>query len=141
MKAISPMIATILLIAFTVAVGGILSVWFSTTTTSQTGITGAAAQNYTRCGGASINIESAGSTIIRFSNPSLQTVSSIQFLATDGANSWLITPTTTSLTTANATTQAWVKGTNTTLTATGLCLSSVPVGGRCDNTMSCWTVS
>ncbi|TAL47764.1 hypothetical protein EPN87_02145 [archaeon] len=141
MKGISPMIATILLIAFTVAVGGILSVWFSTTTTSQTGITGAAAQNYTRCGGAAINIQSVSSTLIRFSNPSIQTISSIQFLATDGSNSWVVTPNMTSLTASNFTTVAWTKGTNITLTATGLCLSSVPVGGRCDNTMSCWTGS
>ena len=36
MKAISSMIATILLIAFTVAVGGILSVWFTGLATTQT---------------------------------------------------------------------------------------------------------
>jgi flagellin-like protein len=141
MKGISPMIAVILLIAFTVAVGGILSVWFSTTTTSQTGITGAAATNYTRCGGAAINIDSASSTLIRFSNPSVQTISSIQFLATDGTSSWIITPTNTSLASGLAATQAWTKSANVSLTATGLCLSSVPVGGKCDNTMSCWTVS
>jgi len=42
-KGISPFIATILLIGFTVAVGAILSVWFTTFTRTQTtGITGAA---------------------------------------------------------------------------------------------------
>ncbi len=36
MKGISPMIATVLLLAFTVAVGGVLSIWISGLTTSQT---------------------------------------------------------------------------------------------------------
>jgi len=36
MKGISPMIATVLLIGFTVAVGAILAVWFSTYTKTQT---------------------------------------------------------------------------------------------------------
>jgi flagellin-like protein len=36
MKAISPMIATVLLIGFTIAVGAILSLWFTTFTRTQT---------------------------------------------------------------------------------------------------------
>lgn len=36
MKAISPLIASVLLIAFTVAVGGVLSVWITSFTTSST---------------------------------------------------------------------------------------------------------
>jgi flagellin-like protein len=35
-KAISPMVATVLLIGFTIAVGAILSVWFTTFTRTQT---------------------------------------------------------------------------------------------------------
>jgi flagellin-like protein len=43
-KAISPMVATVLLIGFTIAVGAILSVWFTTFTRTQTAsITGSAA--------------------------------------------------------------------------------------------------
>jgi flagellin-like protein len=42
-KAISPMVATVLLIGFTIAVGAILSVWFTSFTRTQTsGITGGA---------------------------------------------------------------------------------------------------
>jgi flagellin-like protein len=36
MKGISPMIATVLLIAFTVAIGGIISIWLTTYTTTTT---------------------------------------------------------------------------------------------------------
>ncbi|MEM5854631.1 MAG: archaellin/type IV pilin N-terminal domain-containing protein, partial [Candidatus Aenigmatarchaeota archaeon] len=42
-KAISPMIATILLVAFTVAVGGIISVWLTGFTRTQTASAGAGA--------------------------------------------------------------------------------------------------
>jgi flagellin-like protein len=43
MKAISPMIATVLLIGFTIAVGAILSLWFTTFTRTQTtAVSGAA---------------------------------------------------------------------------------------------------
>jgi flagellin-like protein len=43
-KAISPMVATVLLIGFTIAVGAILSVWFTTFTRTQTaGVSGAGA--------------------------------------------------------------------------------------------------
>jgi len=42
-KAISPMIATVLLIGFTIAVGAILSIWFTTFTRTQTtAVSGAA---------------------------------------------------------------------------------------------------
>jgi len=43
MKAISPMIATVLLIGFTIAVGAILSLWFTTFTRTQTTAVGAGA--------------------------------------------------------------------------------------------------
>ncbi|MEM5879443.1 MAG: archaellin/type IV pilin N-terminal domain-containing protein [Candidatus Aenigmatarchaeota archaeon] len=42
-KAVSPMIATILLIAFTVAVGGIISIWLTGFTRTQTAAAGAGA--------------------------------------------------------------------------------------------------
>ncbi len=58
MKGISPLIATILLIAFTVAVGGLLSVWFSTLTTSQTQTVQAGSDALASCATTSISIDS-----------------------------------------------------------------------------------
>jgi flagellin-like protein len=43
MKAISPMVATVLLVGFTIAVGAILSLWFTTFTRTQTAAVGAGA--------------------------------------------------------------------------------------------------
>jgi flagellin-like protein len=49
MKAISPMIAVVLLIAFTVAVGGIISVWLTGFTRTATGGTESRTEALTRC--------------------------------------------------------------------------------------------
>ncbi len=54
MKAISPMIATVLLIAFTVAIGGVLSLWLSTLTSTQTGTVGTQGTNLAKCAGSSV---------------------------------------------------------------------------------------
>jgi len=48
-KGISAMIATVLLIAFTVAVGGILSIWLTSLTNTQTESTGTAAERQVLC--------------------------------------------------------------------------------------------
>lgn len=56
MKGISPLIATILLIAFTVAVGGLLSVWFSSLTTSQTQTVQAGSDALANCATTSLSI-------------------------------------------------------------------------------------
>jgi flagellin-like protein len=57
MKGISPMIATVLLIAFTVGVGGIVSVWFSSLTSSQTGTVSSTAEKSAKCDGSSLLVE------------------------------------------------------------------------------------
>jgi flagellin-like protein len=49
MKGISPMIAVVLLIAFTVAVGGIISVWLTGFTRTTTGGTESRAEALSRC--------------------------------------------------------------------------------------------
>jgi flagellin-like protein len=64
-KAISPMVATVLLIGFTIAVGALLSVWFTTFTRTQTtSITGSAACH---AGNVKIfsNVTTTGSSAVR----------------------------------------------------------------------------
>jgi flagellin-like protein len=56
-KAISPMIATVLLIAFTVAVGGILSLWLTSLTSTQTTTTGSAAEKQVLCARSVLSID------------------------------------------------------------------------------------
>jgi len=56
-KAISPMIATVLLIAFTVAVGGILSIWLTSLTSTQTTTTGSAAEKQILCARSVLSVD------------------------------------------------------------------------------------
>ena len=56
-KGISPMIATVLLIAFTVAVGGILSMWLTSMTSTQTTTTGSAAEKQILCARSVLSID------------------------------------------------------------------------------------
>ncbi len=57
MKAISPMIAVILLIAFVVAIGGLISVWFSTLTSSQTGTIETSADALAKCASSTLSVD------------------------------------------------------------------------------------
>ncbi len=57
MKAISPMIAVVLLIAFSVAIGGLVSVWFSTLTSTQTGIVQSGAENLAKCATSTLAVD------------------------------------------------------------------------------------
>ena len=56
MKAISPMIAVILLIAFTVAIGGILSVWLSGLVSTQTSTVSSGSDKQIKCAGSALRI-------------------------------------------------------------------------------------
>ena len=67
MKAISPMIAVILLIAFTVAIGGILSVWLTGLQQQQTTATGEYAEKVAKCAGVSLAIENISDTLFQVS--------------------------------------------------------------------------
>lgn len=56
MKGISPFVAAILLIALTVAVGGLLAGWFSTLTSSQTQTVSATSEQLAKCASSSLSI-------------------------------------------------------------------------------------
>jgi len=75
MKGISPMIATVLIIAFTIAVGGIISVFMTNLTKTQTGEAEKSAAGTAECAGAYIDILNvstgvAGSNNLLVLNPS-----------------------------------------------------------------------
>ena len=67
MKGISPMIAVILLIAFTVAIGGILSVWLTGLQQQQTTATGEYAEKVAKCASVSLAIENISSSVFQVS--------------------------------------------------------------------------
>jgi flagellin-like protein len=75
MKGISPMIATVLIIAFTIAVGGIISIFMTNLTTTQTGEAERSAAGTSECAGSYIDVinvsaDTSGRDNILIHNPS-----------------------------------------------------------------------
>lgn len=60
MKGIDPLVATVLLIAFTVAVGGIISIWLTGFTQTQTAAVGSQASTSITCSNGGISLSSLG---------------------------------------------------------------------------------
>jgi len=95
MKGISPMVATVLLLAFTVAVGGIISVWLTGMTRTQTaGVTTAAQCASTRLDmAADLFGNTTGGLIIRYTNLGPEVVYPKNITVTCGAITGSSTPT------------------------------------------------
>ncbi|MEM7821409.1 MAG: archaellin/type IV pilin N-terminal domain-containing protein [Candidatus Aenigmatarchaeota archaeon] len=148
MKGISAMIAVVLLIAFTVAVGGLISVWFTTFTRTTTSGVEAATTNQTRCAGAYIKVDSVKSlgdyvgidntnTTVIYSNPSPHTISSISIISNGGES---FVGTTTSLEPSGIGKSYLNLSSGTSVILKGLCLASVPVEGSCKVGEVCWQI-
>jgi flagellin-like protein len=151
-KAISPMIATILLIAFTVAVGAIISVWL----TGYTRTTGAAVSGVTedqiKCSGTYPNILMVTDNAMLVSNPGSEMITNLRCLAGNGSALWpgIQGSFNTSLSPGNMTAFYWSNSTGskevydsgfgTRVICSGLC-RSIGVTGECNLGQSCWKVS
>jgi len=98
MKGISAMVATVLLLAFTVAVGGIVSVWLTGMTRTQTaGVTTAAQCASTRFDmTADLFGNTTGGLIIKYTNLGPEVVYPKNITVTCGAITGTATPTETS---------------------------------------------
>lgn len=128
------MIATVLLIALTIGIAGIVSIFASSLTTSATGVASNQSTAVTKCAGAWINVYSAQSSVVVFSNPNPQTLTGLTLVAADGktvSGSSSLAPGATS-------TISWTQGTNTSVKVTGLCQTLVTVEGKCSVTDQCW---
>jgi len=135
MKGISPMISVVLLLAFTVAVGGILSVWLSGFTRTAAAGVESTATNQTKCAGTYIDVVSVTSNAITLTNRGSQTISVIQCFAGDGSN--ITGVATASLAAGASTAGTWTRGTNTSVVCSGQCLN-IGVTGDCESGESCW---
>jgi flagellin-like protein len=149
-KAISPMIATILLIAFTVAVGGIISIWMTgyTRTTGQS--VSSATENQTACISSypDIVLVTTNATIIM--NRGSENITDVTCFAGNGSALFpkidIIVPGGSNSTFwANSTGSptpyvTGVTGFGTKVTCTGKC-RSIGVSGECKSGQSCWTIT
>jgi flagellin-like protein len=134
-KAISPMIATILLIAFTVAVGGIISVWMTGYTRTVGQSVSSATENTTACIGTYPNVISVTSNAILVMNPGSENITGLICYASNGT---ALTPETTILVPGNITSISWTR-TGSSIVCTASCRNNTGVSGECKSGQSCWT--
>jgi len=130
------MIAAILLVAFAVAVGGIISAWMTSFTRTTTGTVSSLTENQTKCAGVYIAIDAVTNSAIIFHNPSAEPLSNIYVYAGDGTTvaSGL------SLSAGASHSVPWTAGSNTSVYITGTC-RNIGVSGSCERGQDCWKVS
>lgn len=134
-KGISPMIAVVLLIAFTVAVGGIMSVWMTSFTTSTTGSVDSAATNQTRCSGTYIDVISVSSSAVIITAKGSQSMYDISCYTDIGGNVTNITSV--DLAPGASFAAIWERGDAGSVICTGTCLN-IGKTGECKSGQSCW---
>jgi flagellin-like protein len=141
MKGISPMIAVVLLIAFTVALGGVLSVWLTGLTTTQTQQVTNQSSSQVKCS-PSLQIDrvdnTSGSVNVTFSNPSQLTISGI-VASVILPNASIYSTSAGSLTSgsANWTNTGTYVVVPTMVRVSGTC-SGLPVTATCKSSEICW---
>jgi flagellin-like protein len=138
MKAISPMVAVILLIAFTIAIGGIISVWFTGLVRITGGPAEAAAEKVSKCAAAWISVDEVNATANRViaSNPSTLDITKVTIVL-DGTT---VSPSDTELKAGQTKKYDVTIGGNTTVIVKGLCLGEVPKEGKCSTGDVCWKI-
>ena len=138
------MIAVVLLVAFTVAVGGILSLWLTSYTTSTTGNVETATTNQTKCAGSYIDVISVDNDAILISVRGSETISSITCAAGGNTSVWgmgNLSPGGINSTRwqNNQTQGSYETGFGTNIICTGICLN-IGISGECKSGQSCWRV-
>ena len=144
MKAISPLIAVVLLIAFTIGIGGLVSIFVTGLTTTSTGITSNQSEALTRCAGAWLDVFSVTNTTVIYSNPNSQTITNPIIVFSNGNT---LVGTDTSLTPGESTVTSVSTGlscgactVNTSIFVRGQCQTAVLVQGKCTSSDACWDV-
>jgi len=146
MKGISPMIATVLLVAFTVVLGGIIMLWFTSVTRTTSVGAESQVEAIRRCSGANfqiLSVDSAGNkvTVVHFGSgltvyPIIATVGS----AIVPLSGWSA-PSTSPITSGGTSTFNVSIGTNTTVKVTALCeygVVNTTVEDTCTTPEACW---
>jgi len=140
MKGISPMIATVLLVAFTVAVGGILMLWFTSVTRTTTSAASTQIEANTKCAGI-------------FSIPSVNSADNKVYVAVGGSGlkvyplfatvgSTVVTLTSGPISSGTYGSITVTIGGNTSVKITGACEyggANVTVEASCTKPESCWS--
>ena len=154
------MVAVVLLIAFTIGVGGLIFTFSTGLTTTSTGITSNQSEALARCANVRIDVYRITNTTVAYSNPSSQTITGLVILfgSSSGTYTGVTTPdvSLTSgesnvtyitnstgeaiLTTVATGIQPGGAAGNTSVIVRGQCQTLVLVQGKCTSSDACWDV-
>jgi len=142
-KGISPMIAVVLLVAFTVAVGGILSLWLTSYTTTTGESVGNATTDQIKCSAVRLDITVENGTF-QLLNPSSQTIQNVICYSANGTDWQLGTISPGSMNVSSWNNNQTRDGSYSTahgssIQCSGRCLT-IGVSGECRSGQSCWNV-
>ncbi len=135
MKGLSPIVATIVLIAFAVAIGGLVSIWLTGFASSTTEFTSQRGDELTACAGARLQVDTVTSSGIIYSNPSSRTITNITVYDGAGRN---MTYNASNLVPGAVANVTWARGTNSSISLRGICENTIVVEGACKTGQSCW---
>ena len=135
MKGLSPLVATIMLIAFAVAVGSLLAIWLTGFASSTTEFTSEQGNKVTQCAGARLKVESVSASGIIYSNPSTKTITSITVYDGNGRN---LTYNASDLSPGQVANVTWARASNTSVFMKGICEKTISVEGGCSDGQACW---
>lgn len=151
MKGLSPLIAAVLLIAFTVAVGGVISIWLTTFSKTVTSEVESATEYQTKCASTYFVIDRVfqSKNMVVLTNMGTENVTLKTIILSDGSfgtiNKYNSMPGIEKGQTISLNlTQDTDEGLDITgkslefLTIKGLCLDVVPVEATCRSTQGCW---
>jgi flagellin-like protein len=145
MKAISPMIATILLIAFTVAVGGIISIWMTSFARTSSAGTEVRSEALTRCTTSGFEVISCTSGKIRIIHyGSGLIIFPLSVVTSDGTVS-AASASPSQLASGTPGEITFTRGTNTSVTVRANCqygnTTNVTIEASCSSGDKCWIVA
>ncbi len=138
-KGVSPMIAVVLLIAFTIAVGGIMSVWLTGYATTTQEAVENTSTDQVKCAGTYIDVISVTSTGVIITNRGSQPISTIQCYTSDGTAIPQDAGGFGGLSSGVSNSTTWERVSNTSIICAGQC-RSVGVTGECKSGQSCWNM-
>ena len=133
------MIATVLVVAFTVAVGAILATWFTGITRTTTAGTETQSQAIIKCANSGFDVISVTNNAVTVTMSSGDVKIYTKFIrAGDGT---VITATDTLTSSGDTAPLNWTKGTNTSVTVSALCeygTFNTTIEASCQVGESCW---
>jgi flagellin-like protein len=135
MKGLDPIVATIILIAFAVAVGGLVALWLTNFATQTTEYTSEQGDKLTACAGARLKFDSVGTGSIVYSNPTTKLITNITVYDMNGRN---LTFNATDMNPGQVSNITWIRASNTSIFMRGVCENAIVVEGQCKTGQVCW---